>query len=262
MYLLPTRPHSWSLRTFALPTWQLTRKCMSEMCRVSTYLVLQGASTSGRRRSGTGCRAIRFRQPLASRLRCAEPWPSFTGQTCPLTAPRATSRLAVLSSCCVRAAPLVVRTMTRARRGRSGRSQKTPDPTGATEDGDTPTQALQEGEEGAQAQTQDDKCPACKDAQGDTPLTVAEKEKWVRCDACKSWFHWRCVGEGGDLDAVDKWCVLLSKSRSAWRITATILRCVIGSAGRAWTRTLLASSQRNLRRASLRGRRRNGIMPG
>ncbi|RDX45442.1 Clavaminate synthase-like protein [Lentinus brumalis] len=95
--------------------------------------------------------------------------------------------------------------MTRARRGRSGRLQKTPDPTGATEDGDSPTQAPQEGEEGAQTQTQDDKCPACKDAQGDTPLTVAEKEKWVRCDACKSWFHWRCVGEGGDLDALDKW---------------------------------------------------------
>ncbi|RPD65805.1 Clavaminate synthase-like protein [Lentinus tigrinus ALCF2SS1-7] len=95
--------------------------------------------------------------------------------------------------------------MTRARRGRSGRSQKTPDLTGATEDGDTPAQTHQEGEEVTHAKTQDDKCPACKDTQEDTPLTVAEKEKWVRCDACKSWFHWRCVGEGGDLDAVGKW---------------------------------------------------------
>ena len=101
--------------------------------------------------------------------------------------------------------------MTRARRGRSGRSQKTPDPTGAAEDGDSPAQPPQEGEEGAQEQAQDDKCPACKDDQDNTPLTVAEKEKWVRCDACKTWFHWRCVGEGGDLDAVDKWSVLSLK---------------------------------------------------
>ncbi|KAI0747786.1 Clavaminate synthase-like protein [Daedaleopsis nitida] len=86
-------------------------------------------------------------------------------------------------------------------RRRSGRSKKTPDPAGVTDD-DSQGHVAQDREEGGQ--TQDDKCPACKEDSQDT-LTAVEKEKWVRCDACKVWFHWRCVGEGGDLDAVDKW---------------------------------------------------------
>ena len=194
-------------------------------------------------RSGSRGRDLRIWQPLASRLRCPEPWPLSQARLCPLAAPRATSRLVVVSPCCVSARPSVVRTMTRARRGRSGRSQKTPDPTGAAEDGDSPAQPPQEGEEGAQEQAQDDKCPACKDDQDNTPLTVAEKEKWVRCDACKTWFHWRCVGEGGDLDAVDKWYAFPYMYHSVQRVTVALLRCVIGSVGHAWMRTQLVSSR-------------------
>ncbi|KAI8998935.1 Clavaminate synthase-like protein [Trametes punicea] len=95
--------------------------------------------------------------------------------------------------------------MARSRR-RSGRTQKTPDPSGATDD-DAQAQAAEEGEEDYQDQEEDDKCPACKvaDEQAEGQQAAADKEKWVRCDACKTWFHWRCVGEGGDLDAVDKW---------------------------------------------------------
>ncbi|KAI0371831.1 Clavaminate synthase-like protein [Pilatotrama ljubarskyi] len=96
--------------------------------------------------------------------------------------------------------------MARSRR-RSGRTQKTPDPTGATDD-DSQTQPAQEGEDDHD-DGDDDKCPACKDtpvkSEGEGEQAVADKEKWVRCDACKTWFHWRCVGEGGDLDAVGKW---------------------------------------------------------
>lgn len=102
--------------------------------------------------------------------------------------------------------------MARARR-RSGRTQteKTPDTAGATDD-DAQTQPAQEengnGEDNGE-RDEDDKCPACKDIvrpEGE-PIIAADKEKWVRCDACKTWFHWRCVGEGGDLDAVGKWSV-------------------------------------------------------
>ncbi|KAI0362800.1 Clavaminate synthase-like protein [Trametes cingulata] len=96
--------------------------------------------------------------------------------------------------------------MARSRR-RSGRTQKTPDPAGATDD-DSQAQQVREGEDDREAED-DDRCPACKDAQvkaeGESEQSAADKEKWVRCDACKTWFHWRCVGEGGDLDAVDKW---------------------------------------------------------
>ena len=96
-----------------------------------------------------------------------------------------------------------VYSMARSRR-RTGRTQKTPDPTGATDD-DSQMQGVQDGEVNGE-QTQDDKCPACKDQELDEALVGADKEQWVRCDACKIWFHWRCAGEG-DLDAVDKWYV-------------------------------------------------------
>ncbi|KZT66856.1 Clavaminate synthase-like protein [Daedalea quercina L-15889] len=60
------------------------------------------------------------------------------------------------------------------------------------------------GEGAAQAQASDDTCPAC--AGGSTEQwAAADKENWVRCDACKTWYHWRCAGDGGDLDAIDKW---------------------------------------------------------
>jgi hypothetical protein len=56
---------------------------------------------------------------------------------------------------------------------------------------------------------EDDKCPACEAKDAKHPNAEAvDKESWVRCDACKTWFHWRCVGEGGDLEAVDKWCAV------------------------------------------------------
>ncbi|TFK55342.1 Clavaminate synthase-like protein [Heliocybe sulcata] len=50
----------------------------------------------------------------------------------------------------------------------------------------------------------DDKCPACKD-DADDGMSTADKESWVRCDACKTWYHWRCTGDGGDLERIDKW---------------------------------------------------------
>lgn len=103
---------------------------------------------------------------------------------------------------------------------RSARTQKTPDPTGTgatATDGEHigPQTGPQTGEE--VTEVQDDKCPACKNENVAEPgAATADKEKWVRCDACKTWFHWRCVGQGGDLDAVDQWyaCVLLFVSIS------------------------------------------------
>lgn len=104
--------------------------------------------------------------------------------------------------------------MARSRR-RTGRAQKTPDPAGAADD-DSPTQAVEEGDEKGQ-QKRVDTCPACKDDSEQTPSS-ADKEQWVRCDACKTWFHWRCAGQG-DLDAVDKWCVS--------RLCSTSVGCTI-----------------------------------
>ncbi|KAL6309229.1 JmjC domain-containing histone demethylation protein 1 [Sparassis latifolia] len=102
--------------------------------------------------------------------------------------------------------------MARARR-RSGRSHapKTPE-SGAPEDSTTQL----EGADAPDSQ-QDDTCPACK-RDGTEDWAAVDKESWVRCDACKTWYHWRCSGDGGDLDAVDKWyckeCLAVDPARS------------------------------------------------
>ncbi|KAH9951433.1 JmjC domain-containing histone demethylation protein 1 [Amylocystis lapponica] len=89
--------------------------------------------------------------------------------------------------------------MARARR-RSGRNtvQKSPE-LGAADSPDTKP----DGTAGSQDQPED-ACPACKPG-ATADWAAADKESWVRCDACKTWFHWRCAGDGGDLDALDKW---------------------------------------------------------
>ena len=54
----------------------------------------------------------------------------------------------------------------------------------------------------APTKADEDTCPSCReDVQG-------EKSNWIRCDACKTWFHWACVGNSSDLELINKWCVL------------------------------------------------------
>lgn len=49
-----------------------------------------------------------------------------------------------------------------------------------------------------------DSCPACSSKPGRVGLE--DKETWIQCDKCKTWFHWHCVGDGGDYEALQKWC--------------------------------------------------------
>ena len=65
-----------------------------------------------------------------------------------------------------------------------------------------------EGEgEGARQQDDDDKaeerCPAC--TAGATTEVAGDRETWIQCDACRTWFHWNCAGNGGDAQQVDRW---------------------------------------------------------
>ena len=53
---------------------------------------------------------------------------------------------------------------------------------------------------------QEDLCPSCNVALS-RDVKDDDSESWVRCDFCKTWYHWRCVGENGQLDTIDKWFV-------------------------------------------------------
>ncbi|KIJ30334.1 hypothetical protein M422DRAFT_784040 [Sphaerobolus stellatus SS14] len=53
-----------------------------------------------------------------------------------------------------------------------------------------------------------DRCPACSDKVVDSEIT--DKDIWISCDKCKTWFHWRCLGETGDPEAWSKWCAIVT----------------------------------------------------
>ncbi|KAJ3565100.1 hypothetical protein NP233_g7859 [Leucocoprinus birnbaumii] len=73
----------------------------------------------------------------------------------------------------------------------------------------------------AQLQRVEETCPACIPGQSFSELNSFEKERWIRCDACKIWYHWRCVGNGEELDSIDKWycqkCIEEKPSRTITR---------------------------------------------
>ncbi|KAI0798128.1 JmjC domain-containing histone demethylation protein 1 [Abortiporus biennis] len=97
--------------------------------------------------------------------------------------------------------------MARARR-RSGRlnNNVTETPEGAVEDEATTSTPEDPSSHGPPARKADDTCPACVDKVADQESKPTEPESWVRCDACKVWFHWRCAGNPEmDLDTIDKW---------------------------------------------------------
>ena len=125
--------------------------------------------------------------------------------------------------------------MARPRR-RTGKAQKTPEPTTGAADDDSQMLPEPEAVEGGKAQ--DERCPACRDEAGQPPLDAADKEKWVRCDACKIWFHWRCAGDG-DLDAVDKWWVSSSLCNPLCAEATTLLTCGGGGGQRRFCRPCL-----------------------
>ncbi|KXN90450.1 JmjC domain-containing histone demethylation protein 1 [Leucoagaricus sp. SymC.cos] len=70
------------------------------------------------------------------------------------------------------------------------------------------------------SQQKDELCPACIQGESST-LNAFEKERWIRCDACKTWYHWRCVGKGDDIESIDKWycqkCIDEKPSRTITR---------------------------------------------
>ncbi|KAK2467117.1 hypothetical protein APHAL10511_001375 [Amanita phalloides] len=60
-------------------------------------------------------------------------------------------------------------------------------------------------------------CPACTDLSKEKSSTL-DKENWIRCDACKMWYHWRCAGDDSEVETIDKWycksCLIIDPTRS------------------------------------------------
>lgn len=52
----------------------------------------------------------------------------------------------------------------------------------------------------------DDSCPGCTPTSREL-MKGSKKESWIGCDNCKTWYHWRCVGNGEDVGNISKWCV-------------------------------------------------------
>jgi len=61
--------------------------------------------------------------------------------------------------------------------------------------------------------SQDDLCPSCS-VSFTRDIKEEDNESWIRCDFCKTWYHWRCVGEHVQLETIDKWFVFRLSSIS------------------------------------------------
>ncbi|KLO12732.1 Clavaminate synthase-like protein [Schizopora paradoxa] len=66
------------------------------------------------------------------------------------------------------------------------------------------TEGMQE-EDKRDADTVKELCPACPVDSKANELTDDNSTEWVQCGACKTWYHWRCAGNGQELENIDKW---------------------------------------------------------
>ncbi|KAG5635423.1 hypothetical protein H0H81_011313 [Sphagnurus paluster] len=86
------------------------------------------------------------------------------------------------------------------RRSTRNNSQKSPEPSPISSP--SPIAEVPQAEPSNQQET----CPSCPTGSVDIPTrNHFSKEHWIRCDDCMIWYHWRCAGSGGDVEAVDKW---------------------------------------------------------
>ncbi|PBK77816.1 Clavaminate synthase-like protein [Armillaria solidipes] len=60
---------------------------------------------------------------------------------------------------------------------------------------------VKEEHKGKSEAATEETCPSCpKDVDANL-----DKNNWIRCDACKVWYHWGCAGNGEDSASIDKW---------------------------------------------------------
>ena len=91
-------------------------------------------------------------------------------------------------------------------RRKSGRSAaKSPAPKGSSKATQSPSPEAQDSAHGGSGNDSEN-CPACTPASKEA-MNGSRKENWIECDNCNTWYHWRCAGNGEDVENIAKWCV-------------------------------------------------------
>lgn len=71
------------------------------------------------------------------------------------------------------------------------------------------TRSNRDGVPAGGAKLDKDKCPAC-----DSGKEGTDKEVWMNCDQCKTWYHWFCTESSAEhvISSIKTWCVLRAVS--------------------------------------------------
>jgi hypothetical protein len=109
----------------------------------------------------------------------------------------------------------------------------------------------------ATAADEKDRCPSCPDEP--YQVRAGEKDTWIQCNKCKVWFHWRCVGEGADHEALQRWWVAVYSPVLYPLRSETLL--MVGTASPAEPPTRRSSLLSNPRHASPRASAPSLITP-
>lgn len=103
----------------------------------------------------------------------------------------------------------VIEIMARSQR-RSARTNPRKSPEASSLSTRSSQEVVETKEEVSHPHSNGETCPACSEGTTES-FNAFDKENWVRCDVCKTWFHWRCAGNGEDVNSIDKWCVDLNR---------------------------------------------------
>ncbi|TFK25004.1 JmjC domain-containing histone demethylation protein 1 [Coprinopsis marcescibilis] len=61
-----------------------------------------------------------------------------------------------------------------------------------------------EKEEGPGSRSPEERCPQCPEDRSER-RRPARREDWVECEGCNKWYHWRCAGDGSDVNTLLRW---------------------------------------------------------
>ncbi|KAF8964078.1 JmjC domain-containing histone demethylation protein 1 [Flammula alnicola] len=69
-------------------------------------------------------------------------------------------------------------------------------------------------------------------------MNGSRKENWIECDSCSTWYHWRCAGNGEDVENIAKWYCKACMDTDPTRIMTLKTPARLGSDPNRWLRML------------------------